>query len=292
MLQLKKILTLLAVFGLLTAAGHAQTLTIKLAGGLGYSTGGDLAAGIRGQSALLAQEFQATGAFLVPKTGLNLAGEIVFYPWAHFGIGIGEGYFQTVKQSSVSYSNGDLQVQETINPRIRTTPVMVTLNLHWDVPLTSWLHVDVSGGAGLYSATLNWDYKNSYTLADLSGSEHYTFRASKNAVGYQGGLGLEYLVSSRVAIVLDLVGRVASIGPFSKGVWTDQLSGSTAQPGTSGNDHTFWYYNWTSGSQTYAQIAFQANQPTGDPAITNVRTGKIDLNGFAAMIGIRIAIGR
>ena len=287
---MKKILAILSTFGLLTAAGSAQTFALKLQGGMGTVSGGDLTAGIRGQNQLLAEEFQTTSAFRVPKSGVNLAGEVVFYPLTHFGIGIGGGYFQSFKQSAVLYTYGDLQVLETIKPRIQAVPL--TLNLHWNIFVTSWLHLDVSGGSGLYFTTLSWDYRNSYVLSDLNGSEHYTFKASKSAVGYQGGLGLEYLVSRRLAVVLNVSGRVVSVGPFSKGAWTDAFTGSSVPPDSSGNDHSFWYYEWNTGSQTFPQIAFQANPPTGDPAIGNVRTAKIDLNGLSATIGIRLAIGR
>jgi hypothetical protein len=287
---MKKFVTLLAAFGLLMGAAYAQTFVIKLGGGMGSVSGGDLSAGIRGQNDYLAQQFQATSAFGIPKTGVDLAGELVIYPWPHFGFGIGASYFQTAKQSSVSYSYGDLHVQETINPLIRAVPI--TLNLHWNVVLTDWLHLDVAGGVGLYSATLKWDYQNTYTVGDINGSEHYTFSASKNStLGYQGGLGLEYIVSSRVAVVLDFYGRAASITPFSNGAWTDQWSGTDVPPDASGNDHSFWYYDWDSGSQTFAQIAFQADQPTGDPSIKNARLGSIDLNGYTATIGIRLRFG-
>lgn len=285
---MKKIIALFGAFGLLTAASFAQTFVIKLDGGLGYASGGDLAAGIRGQSAFMAYEFQTASAFRVPKSGLNLAGELVFYPWTHFGIGIGGGYFQTAKQSSVSYTYGDLEVQETIKPKIRAIPA--ALNLHWNVFLTSWLHLDVSGGAGLYSTTLNWDYQNTYSVGDISGGEHYTFTATKTALGYQGGLGLEYIVSSRLAVVLSVLGRAASIGPFSKGAWTDQWTGTSVPPDASGNDHSFWHYDWNADSQTFAQIAFQAGLPTGSPSISNARTAKIDLNGFTATIGFRLRL--
>jgi hypothetical protein len=287
---MKKTMVAVAAICLLAAAGQAQQFSLKIGGGLGYASGGDLTNGIKGQNAFLAQEFQAGSAFLIPHTGVDFAGEFVYYPWTHFGIGIGGGYFQTLKQSSVSYAIGAIQTTETIKPQINVVPI--TLNLHWLVFLSSWLHLDVSAGAGSYSTTLKWDYQNAYTLASLNGNEHYTFQARASAIGFQAGLGLDFAISSRISVVLDFVGRSAKIGPFSAGDWTDAVSGSFGSSNASGSDHSFWIYNWLSGSQTYAQVAFQADQPKGSPFISGAQTGKIDLSGFAATIGIRLAIGR
>jgi opacity protein-like surface antigen len=236
---MKKLLILASAFVFLTAAAYPQSFTLKISGGYGYANGGDLATGIQGTSDYLAKEFQSTGSFAIPRTGVNIAGEFVFYPWTHLGIGIGGGYFQTVKQSSVSYTYGALGVQETIKPQINVVPL--TLNLHWNIFLASWLHLDVYGGPGLYATTLKWSYGNAYKLGSYSGSEAYTFQASKSALGWQGGLGLEILISSRMAIVVDFLGRTASIGPFQKGAWTDQWSGTLTTSSGSGSDHTFWF---------------------------------------------------
>jgi hypothetical protein len=287
---MKKLLALASILFILASAGYSQSFTLKIGGGFGYADGGDLAAGIQGASDYLAQTFQSTSAFAIPRTGVNFGAEFVFYPWTHLGIGIGGGYFQTVKQSSVSYGYGALQVQETIKPQISAIPV--TLNLHWNIFLASWLHLDVFGGPGLYAATLKWNYNNTYTMGPYNGAEAYTFQASKSAVGWQGGLGLEFLISSRLAIVLDVLGRTASVGPFQNGTWTDQWSGTLTQSTAGGSDHSFWFYNWTTPSRTFNQIAFQSDQPKGDPAIAGVRTAKIELKGFAATIGLRLAIGR
>jgi opacity protein-like surface antigen len=286
---MKKTLILLAAFGLLTAGAFAQTFSLKLQGGWGTVSGGDLSAGLRGQNDYLVQTFQATSAFLVPRTGLYLSGEFLVFPWKHFGFGFGGGYLQTTKSSSVSYSYGDLQVQETIKPRISAIPV--TLSLHYNVSLSPRFHVDLSGGAGLYLATLDWDYRNAYAVGDIDGTEHYTFRASKSAVGLQGGLGLEYSVTSTLAIVLGVSGRAVSIGPFDQGAWTDQWTGTEPPPDGSGTDHTFWYYDWNSAGRTFPQIAFQADPPTGDPSIANVRTASVKLDGMAVTIGLRFAFG-
>jgi hypothetical protein len=287
---MKKLLILASILCLLAASGFSQSFSLKLAGGYGYADGGDLSKGLQGASDYLAQAFQTTSAFAIPRTGVNFAGEFVFYPWTHLGIGIGGGYFQTSKESTVSYGYGALSVEEKIKPQISAIPV--TLNLHWNIFLSSWLHLDVSGGAGLYSAKLKWNYSNAYKLGTYDGSEAYAFSASKSALGWQGGLGFEFLISSHLAIVLDVLGRTASIGPFQNGTWSDQWSGTLTQSSASGSDHSFWFYNWTTPSQTFNQIAFQGAQPKGDPAITNVRTAKIELKGFAATIGIRLGLGR
>jgi hypothetical protein len=284
---MKKTCALVSLLLLLAAVGFAQSFALKIGGGFGIINGGDLTTGIQGVSDYLAQTFQSTGAFTPPKSGVHFAAELVWYPWKHIGLGVGGGYFQTTKESSVSYGFSALTVQETIKPKVTVMPL--TLNLHWNIFLLSWLHVDIFGGPGLYSTKLDWRYTNSYKMAPYDGSEAYTFSASKSALGWQGGLGLEFLISSRLAVVLSAQARAASIGPFTKGTWSDAWSGALSQSSGSGSDHTFWAYDYATAAAAFSQISFQGDTPKGDPAIANVRTAKIDLKGIAATAGIRWA---
>jgi len=290
---MKKILMTITALGFMAAMGFSQPFSLKIGGGLGFISGGDLALGIRGQSDLLIEQYGAVNKFNFPRKGVSFSGEFIYYPWPHFGIGIGGGYLQHVQESTVSHSIGllgSMNTTETIKPQISAIPI--TLNLHWLIFLSSRLHLDVSAGAGYYSTTLKWNYTNVYSVANLSGSEQYTFEAKKGGIGYQAGLGLEFSVSSRIAVVLNVSGRSASIGPFTGGTWTGQGRGDFAVFNTSGSDHSFWFYDWQVGNRLYPLIAFQADQPGGYNSVNNARTANVDLTGVTATIGLRLGFGR
>jgi hypothetical protein len=110
-------------------------------------------------------------------------------------------------------------------------------------------------------------------------------------IGSQGGLGLEFAVSPRLAIVLNVVGRYASISRFENGAWDNSRSGSFGEFNNSGSDDAFWVYDWLLAGKTYKQLAFQNIAPSGLQGMSNVRKAKIDLTGAAATLGFKGGIG-
>ena len=287
---MKKILISAIALCLVASAGYPQKFSFKLSGGIGYALGNDLTKGIQGQSDYLKQEYGLAAGFKIPQLGTNFAGEVIFYPWPNFGVGVGAGYLQIAKESQVTYTIGPLNVTEKIKPAITAIPL--ALNLHYLFRFSPRLRLDLTAGASYYLTTLKWDYQTDYSISTLKGNDHYTFSAKKKTIGYQGGLGLEYSLTSELAVFLNVLARYASLGPIEGGSWTDNSSGDFEVFSLSGSDHSFWYYERQAGGQNFAQIAFRSEQPSGDPNLSNVRQAKLALTGFAATIGFKISLGR
>jgi hypothetical protein len=287
---MKKLLLSLTVLLLLSALLPAQKFAVSFAGGMGYFAGGDLTTGLQGENAYRSDAFNVSTGLAIPKTGLNFAGEAVFYPWKNFGIGLGMAYQKTARESQINFTIGSVDASETIKPEVRAMPI--TLNLHYLIPLSSKLKVSISAGAGYYLTTLKYNYASEFGVGAQRGTETYAFQAKKGAIGCQGGLGLEFALSSRLAIVFNALGRYASIGPFENGTWSDSRSGSFGELSTSGSDDAFWIYDWLQNGKTYSRLAFQNTAPTGMQGMSNVRKANIDLTGFAATLGLKIAFGR
>jgi hypothetical protein len=285
---MKKILMLVAALSLAAVPGFSQRFAFKLSGGLDYASGGDLAAGIQGQSDYLNTEYGTTGEYKIPRLGLNFAGEIIFFLRPHLGIGIGAGYLHHVQESQITYDVSDIAATETIKPTISVVPI--TLNIHFLVPVSSKVTLDLSAGPGYYFATFKWDYRMDLSLLGYSGYDAYAFKANKGGLGFQGGVGLEFAFSPRLALVVSILGRYASIDKF-QGSWTDKGGGDFWEFDDSGNDHSAWYYEWQVGGKSYGQLAFQSGQPSGT-TVGNPRPAKLGLTGFVAAIGFKIGLGR
>jgi hypothetical protein len=219
-----------------------------------------------------------------------MSAAVIFYPWKNFGIGLGMGYQKTAKESQIGFTMGSVDATETIKPEIRAMPI--TLNLHYLIPLSSKLKVSISAGAGYYLTTLKYNYASEFGIGAQRGTETYAFQAKKGAIGCQGGLGLEFALSSRLAIVFSALGRYASISPFENGTWSDSLSGSFGESNNSGSDDAFWIYDWLQNGKTYSRLAFQNIAPTGIQGMSNARKAKIDLTGGSVTLGFKIGIGR
>ena len=277
--------TALFAFALL---GFGQKVELRLGGGWNYGLGGDLAAGLQGQSDYLVDQYAGIGEYKTPKSGWGGDGELILTFGSRFGIGIGVGYFRHVLDSQITYASGSRAVTESVKPDIGIIPI--TLNFHYFIPLAPKVRLDLFGGAGYYLATWNWTYRLDLSLVGYTGYDAYTFKAAKGGIGVQGGLDLEWEVAPNFALVLAVTGHAASVDNFL-GSWTEKGDGDFWQFSDSGSDHSVWYYDWRVGSKTYGQLAFQSSAPAGSTA-SNVRPAKLDLLGFTATLGFKIGFGR
>jgi len=286
---MKKILFLILILSLAAVPGFSQKFAFKLGSGMSWAESGDLAAGIQGQSDLLKQVYGLADTFLAPKNGVHISGEFLFYPWKIFGIGIGVGYFKMNKDSSAAYGNNYLSTTEAIKPAVTVIPI--TLNLHLLLPLSSRLRFDLEAGAGYYMTQLDWNFRADYSLLGLSGSDEYTFRAKKNAWGLQAGIGFEYLIMSKLSLVVNALAQSVKLEPYM-GTYTNTGKGDFGTYSSTGGDASFWYYERRAGDTTFPQVAFQVEEPAVTPWVQNARKARLDLKGFTATIGLKIGIGR
>jgi hypothetical protein len=285
---MKRFVSLSTALFALALLGFGQKVDLRIGGGWNYALGGDLAAGLQGQSDYIHDQYAATGQYKAPKSGWGGEGELILTILPRLGIGIGAGYLRHVQESQIAYASSSISITEKVKPDISVIPV--TLNVHYLLPLSAKLRLDIHGGAGYYLATWNWTCRMDLSLLGYSGYDEYTFRASKGGIGVQVGFGLEWEFASHIALVLGVTGRTVSIDSFL-GSWTEKGDGDFWQFSDSGNDHFAWYYDWQVGSKTYGQLAFQPSQPAGSTA-SNVRTAKLDLSGFTATLGFKIGFGR
>jgi len=270
------------------SSGFGQKVTLRLGGGWESVTGGDLAAGIQGQSDYLAATYAVSGTYKAPRAGWIADGEIIIHLSPRLGVGLGAGYLRHVQTSQVTYTVSSIATTEKITPDIRVVPIL--LNLHYLLPISKRLRIDISAGAGYYLTTWNWDYRLDLSLSGYSGYEEYAFKSTKGALGFQGGLNLEYALAENFAFVLGVTGRYASIDKFL-GAWTDKGGGDFWEFNDAGSDHFAWYYDWMVGGRTFGQLTFQPSQPAGSTT-SSARYAKVDLTGLAVTAGFKIGFGR
>jgi opacity protein-like surface antigen len=256
----------------LAAPAAAQSRTgFRLGGGLGYFGGGDLNTGIQGMSDLYSTLYQAIGVnvqngYKPVHLGMDLNGEFFFHLSPEFAIGFGVGYLSMAKDSSLDLSLGTESVSIGWKPKIQAIPL--TLNLHYYIPVGGRVKLVVSAGAGFYMAKIDFT-QNADSDTDV-------YKMSANGFGAHGGLGMEVGLSSNVSLVIDLLGRLASISGFTGDhTW----SGGTEAGGKFYHfEGTFFPYG------TFPILTFSDSLPTGS-TIANAREAKLDLSGFSAIAG-------
>ena len=291
---MRRTLVWAAALWLLASAGFSQESSIKLSGGLGFASGGDLNKTIKGTSDLRRDFDGATGEFKPISLGLNFDVEFIHHFTPNLWLGLGIGYFRASKESPPLSSEVGIPGIFTLSSEYSIKPVIsalpITLNVHYLLPAGSKLSFDFHAGIGYYLTMLDFSGKD--VLSDSffdQISEHWTedttFSATKGGLGFQAGVGFEFDMTTRVAIVCDVFGRFASVSGF-KGKYTYKESGDYTWQ-ESASDYYFWSYDETFDGSPYTQFDFYTEKPEGE-GITNAKQGSVDLTGFGITLGLRI----
>ena len=294
---MKKIGTLAVALLVSASFVRPQTLALKLSGDMIRASGGDIASGLSGMTGYLRDQYAgSSGGFAAPQSAPGMSGEIILYLSKTIGLGFGAGYFRMSRSGTVTYAADFVSAEEKLTPRLDVVPL--ALNLHFLVPLSSKLRLDLSAGIAGYLATLDWSYRTAIRMAlpedagrVFRGTDDFAFRSGR-AFGYglEGGAALEYELFPGMSLTLRAAGRFASVGEF-KGTWTEEAQGDFWDFSDSGTDANLWAYDWTVRGSTYAQLLAQKESPAG-ATVTNVRKAKWNLSGYTASAGIKIGFGR
>jgi len=257
-----------------TGPASAQSrFGFKLYGGLGYLSGGDINTGCQGISDLYGELFGSTyhysliGGYEPFHLGMNFGGEIFYQVTPKIAIGLGVGYMNATRESSLTITNGVESAVVYWKPEVKAMPV--TLQFHYFVPVAGGVKLVLSTGVGVVIA--NFDLNQT-----MFSDEMETMKTSAVGFGAQGGLGLEIELAKNISLTLDFLGRYAQVNGLT-GTWS-------SDPDTEGK---LWFLDATiAGKGPYSIITLSEGIPSGEGAVmTNVREAKLGLSGFSAIIG-------
>lgn len=266
-----------------TPPGAGVSFGLKLSGGMGYLSVGDLNASFQGwndyfEDAWFGIEGGVEGEYQLLRWGYDFSGEIIINPIPALGIALGAGYLQVSKGSTVEVSMFLSSEDITVNPKISAIPI--TLGLYFTPSLGSGVNLVLSAGAGYYIGQMSWEREVSGFFSDFTD----TWKTTKGTLGFQGSLGFEFAFSPQIAFVIEGCGRYAKLkdltGDFKR-AGTDILG-----PFEWGGEYTMWYYEYSENTEYYPRIYFFEEEPD-NPNYRNVRKAEIDLSGFSLKAGFR-----
>jgi hypothetical protein len=279
------ILLIFAAAVLLQAAAPAQggELKLKLFGGYGYMSGGDLNAGTEGLfdfwgDMALALGATRTGEFKPSHFGITFGGDVIFMFTPAVGIGFGSEYLRASKDSQAVYTIGSEELTISAAPTASAVPLKASLYLC--VPAGAGVRMVLHAGAGYYLARMS----NSVTLAEAPDTIEYRNEADANGIGFHGGLGFEVDFSANAGFFIEARGRYVKFDGFA-GDFTFSTNGTpiATESGT-------LYYSENQGilSQFYPIILVSDTEPMASATVRNVRQAKIDFSGGSAVAGFFI----
>ena len=308
------------------------SFSIKLSGGAGYALngGGDLEQARLGSmnyytdlggadyyTAILNWKKMS----FIPSFGIDL----IFYLNPNIGIGLGSGYIMASSKGDYGYTykydgsewwgsyTWDNKGSNVRDYKINAIPIV--FNLYYKMPMGQ-MNFYAYAGVGYYIGKLTHDYTVDETLLYSDTSWYYlneksettytlkgTEEVKKNALGFNGGFGLEYNLGSNIALGLEVFGRFVNFsswdGSYSE-EWTDRErswlegSGWYYDQTTTGDDKgsgKLWYYESYDSDfgKQYGQMYVWEKKPSESSVwVAKEKEAAINLNAFGIILSFRI----
>jgi len=260
----------------LTIALPAEKVSLRLNFGGTYLLGGDYNKGMQGFSDYERDIIGSSETFMdnMKKLGPGFqAGfELLYHFSPGFAVGLETGYLNASVESSFQREWRNYKI--TLSPTLSAIPVLIDLN--YFLPMGKKWKLRTMAGAGVYISHLDYLYDIQSTVNPYNGE---WMPEGKTAIGAKAGVGIEYTLSKRLSLTVEVTGRYAEITGF-KGPWKGIYNGVEK----SGTDSVLYIYDYDG---QYPMIGIYGEPPAG-PHHQNVKEATFSLTGVAAVAGIRI----
>jgi hypothetical protein len=277
------------IFAAARPALSEEQVSFKLAGGLALVQGDDYNTGVRG-AYQFAKDTSSTlsGVYDRLRSSPDFQAEIVNYWGAHFGVGIGGGFYRVTNTSRLEGTAPLIgpvySFTSVYTPTISVIPFFV--NVHYRARLAPRIHLDIFAGPVFQVIQFGFRREATSTLDSLTELE--TFNASGTALGLQGGIGFIIRIVRGVALAADGFYRSGTMSNL-KGNWFLTTTTTSGTVTNSNSSYYLWSYNDTQGS-VYPRIGFfDSAGPTG-ASISGARKADLNLSGFVAMVGFKFSL--
>ena len=260
----------------------AHGLSLKLYGGISGIAGGDLNKGLEGLIDILnvPHGIAVTGKYNPVRFGPDFGGELIFSLTSRLGIGLGIGYLQARKESTIEIADSENPAEPThfytwiLRPRVEAVPL--TLGVLYDIWKGRRFNLEVSSGIGLYLGKVGLG--DSWTEKGSSLSNQTTWEGTSQAIGFHVGLGMEISFSQSTSLIVDVLGRYGKL---------KNIKGDLIGNGATTKDAVLWFCE----QGAYPLIIIDDSPP---PAwrYSSIRKGEVDLSGVSVRVGVKIHLFR
>jgi opacity protein-like surface antigen len=264
-----------------------QKFSLKLAGGFGNTTGGDMEAmqdGINENLADMAalEGFTVTDELKSLNWGPEFEGELIFHFTRHFGVSLGVESFRRKADSTGAIELGSLaSLSLSWAPEYSAVPIK--LSGYYFIPVGEKMKMFVKAGVGYYIAKIKYRVQVEERLLVETYMEQQTGEAKDNGFGLHGGLGMEYRIATNFDLFVEWMGRYVNLKDW------DVENNTTSPWGDYYETGKFWYadeYNEVP-DKYYGTIQMAKEMP-GGPGFRNVRKAEISLSGITFRLGVKI----
>lgn len=275
------------------AAGGGVKIDLRLHGGYSYLSAADVNTGSRGYLdfyKLLAEYsgWAYEGGYEPVHAGYDAGVDVVFLLSPRFGIGIGASYLRSSGSADMTLVPETEEMVFDGGPTLSAIPIR--LGLYYSLPLGGRLSLTANAGAAFYAGLRFHDRFHTEQSGIFSTQEIIASRWSLSAnLGFQGGLGLDFKISSKMGFFIEAQGRYARFKNFGKAT----IKVASSEGGSQTREGKIYLRSQTLSADPlimFNAFVVESTPPTPDPPDIAIREPKFDLSGFCLQAGIRIRI--
>ena len=215
------------------------------------------------------------------ESGFTFGGDLLVGLTKNFYLTLGVGSRSYGKKTDAAWAQavaGRLTI--TVEPSFCITSL--TLGVSAFFPLSSKVDFYARAAPGMYWADGEFDFRQDLEFITFEGWALSQNTAKGHGIGFEGGVGLEFMFSRKVGFFVEGGGYLVRIGEL-RGDWMYEDSDGISESVT---DAKIWFFEVTDdGVEYYPTFGYADSQPAG-AEIRNVRPFRLNVSGLAAKVGI------
>jgi hypothetical protein len=266
-------------------------ISLKLQGGWAYISAGDVNPGTQAYFDWETASWPPwDGRYLAVHSGYELGGTLIFDLNRTLGIGIGVEYLKSSRTSRMVFSGTYVWGGLSAEPKLTAIPIR--LGLFLNAPLRGKINFTANAGVSYYFQAR---YSDRWYFSYGSGgwvteSMQTTTRAEKKGIplGLDGGLGIEYKLTRRIFLCMDVRGRYARFRGLRGTTTVEEYDEVSGTPTTLSETGKLYYESVPMLTGSPRLIMVQSDPPAGPGGVP--RQAVVDFSGVSLQLGIRIRL--
>jgi hypothetical protein len=198
-------------------------------------------------------------------------------------VSFGTGYLRKAEDTRVA---AELEGLAGISLDWTTTYQVIPLKLsgYYFFEMGSKMTAYAKAGIGYYFGRMTYTIRTEETLLGITVWDQNIGEATAGGLGFHGGVGVEYPLSTTFAFFIEAAGRYVSLKD-----WSVENNYSTAW-GSESETGTFWYAEEldTALGEYYPTLQMFEEMPA-DTDLRKVREAAFHFSGFALKAGVKIS---
>jgi hypothetical protein len=265
-------------------------LSFKIHGGWSYLQAGDVNPGTQAFLDWGTSHYEITeGEYKALHYGYEVGGDLIFELGRNFGVGVGAGFMRFSKRNQANGWEPDYGPEALFTSDSELTAIPTRLFVLFSTPLNRKIDITANAGVSYFiNAQYSADWQETYSVA--ASVEYWMNILTKaemkrDPFGFQGGLGIEYRLTPKMAILLEAQGRWAKFRGLEGSSVAVAAEGGDPPASLFSEEGKLYFESFPLLPDAPRLIMVQSappNGPGGQP-----RQAVVDFSGFSLQAGFR-----